>query len=250
VRQGAVWDARAYRRLGTGVFLLCMGMEALRVVVTGTWLPRDALSIVGFVVDVLFLAPLGLLYLSTARFWPQRQERPIEHTADAKRTSGVPILVGWVAILIAFAWAWVGSTVVSRHLEWGRYGFGPPGTPRGLDEITDETGIVFPEGARLIDGEIVESGPDEHVLAVLQMTEPGLKWFLGNQPDWSFEEWSDSPEGMYPILPQSVRARLSVGTWVLYAGGNRGGLDSCSIAVDMSRGEQRLVYVYWIAPPW
>lgn len=250
MRQGAVWDARAYRRLGTGVVLLCMGMEALRVVVTGTWLPRDPLSIVGFVVDVLFLAPLGLLYLSTARFWPQRQERPIEDTADAKRTSGVPILVGWVAILIAFAWAWVGSTVVSRHLEWGRYGFGPPGTLRGLDEITDETGIVFPEGARLIDGEIVEKGPDEHVLAVLAMADDDVRWFLASQPKWMFWEWHEDLEGMYPVLPESIRARLSSGKWTLHAGGNSQGLDSCSIAVDMSHGEQRLVYVYWIAPPW
>jgi hypothetical protein len=229
--------------------LLAAVVAATRYVSSGSWLPRGTWAVVSFVVAELVLIPLSCLVLATSLVWQVLSTRAGGGgTREGKGTAALPGRAAGVVVLVAVVstilFARAIFPVLSRKLEWGRYGFQPPVMLRSLSPITTKLQVRLPPQTRLIEGEFI-AGPGEHLFALLEVPSGSLQSFLHRQSStWQLVRSADD----LPVpMPPRVLRRLAGKPGVVYAAVCvPGQTDFCQAAVDLGEKDRALVYLYWV----
>ena len=240
--------SRTLTYIGITALLLYAAVTGVRCAASVSWLPRGTLGVVWFVAELL-LIPLGIVLLAWGLLWRLVERRGTSNATrcEQKRTPQREALAGVilvVALVSALLFARAVFPVLSRKLEWGRYGFQPPVPVRSLEPITDKLGLHLPEGTRVVKGEFM-SGPHNHLFAVLEMPRAGAEGLLHQSPfrEGIVSSADDLPLGLPPEFTRSVAGK----SHVVYAAASFPlPTDVCAMAVDLSDADRALVYLYWV----
>lgn len=245
---------RTYRRVGIGVLVVGGVIVSVRLAMTGSWLPRGIGGVISFVIAELFLIPLGLLLLASAWFVRLRIDSAARSrsSGDALATTRFPAAYGcayacaslFLTLLLTFSL----SSFLSRRLEWGRIGVPVPVQISSIGEIPEKTGILIPQGARLLEGEIVWRPPGEDVFAVLEMSPSEVEEFLTGQPLWRWEVASGSWDLVISLPPEVWRTLAGRSPVTFARGWHPAREDWASAAIDRSQDDRCVVYLHWLPP--
>jgi len=166
---------------------------ALRVLITGTLLPKGLITCGLFMIADLYLLPLGVLLVLMG--WRLRHSR--RHSFLVRLPAYVLAALVAVAVLpVSYFGVW---PPVGRLLEWGRYGVGPPVSLSRLEEVTAVTSLAFPPGSQLLDGEH-QGGMNPYLIAKIALPRSEVQRFLAQS---TFEgrvndgQWDPSSWGLY-----------------------------------------------------
>lgn len=244
------------------LLLLSGSFIALRIASRHMWLPSSFDSVLSFIVAELFLVPAAVLLLAVSLVW--------HLVVRARRTAASPTAPGAAtanaatALLVLAALLLVGSQVsprifrpLSRNLEWGRYGFGPPVKLTSLSMITTDAGISFPDDAVLIDGEFLGGPFQLYVIAKVQIPHDSVEAFLKHQRSpfsWApitrgraaIEEFRAIRYGAPPLMkdrgwrPDLVRHAIFA-----QGEGGPGREAECWVLIDLDAPRRAVLYITW-----
>ena len=243
------------------LLLLSASLIAVRIITGHAWWPNSVASVLCFIVAELFLVPAAILLLVVSLVWhlvlrakrkPASAARP-----DAATANAATALVVLTALLL------VGLQVsprifrpLSRHLEWGRYGFGPAVKLTSLSMVTIDAGMTFPADAVLLDGEFV-GGIQRYIIAKVQIPRHSVDTFLQHQQSpfsWTtraqgraaIEEFRAIKYGAPPLMKQRGW-RPDAASHAIFADGYAGpGREAeCWVLIDLDAPQTATLYIAW-----
>jgi type IV secretory pathway TrbD component len=253
------------RKLGgaaSALLLLSGSLIAVRIVIGHAWLPSSFDSALSFISAELFLIPVAVVLLVVSLVWHlvvrTRPTAPPSYRSDTAAANAATALIVLAALLL------VGSQVsprilrpLSRHLEWGQYGFGPPVTLTSLAMLTTDAGITFPEDAMLLDGEFLGGPCQRYVIAKVRISHDSVETFLKHQPrpfSWTtrargraaVEEFRAIRYGAPPLMKQRGW-RPDLARHAIFADGYAGpGREAeCWVLIDLDASQTAVLYTAW-----
>jgi hypothetical protein len=187
-----------------------------------------------------------LLILGVAiRFFASQSASATDASKRMDRHSAIITETVAVGVLLALAFASALVPVLSRRLEWGRYGCPPPVQLRDLSPLEHKLRLRFPPGTRVVRGEFI-SGPGEHAFAVLTMPQTSVQRFLHDQHTTAEPVRGDELDYWPSNLPPAIAMHLKGRSDLLLASLPRvGQTDLGEMALDLSDEQQARVYLYW-----
>jgi len=194
------------------------------------------------------LIRLAFLTLAGGTTWCLLVDRPTAQGSSSgkerARHAALWVLIA-IAVICTFSLACAIFPVLSRKLEWGRYGYQPPVTLRSLIPITDKLGLRLPPGTRVVTGEFI-AGPSEHLLAVLEApsAEAETVFVKGQRFKWDIVASADE---LGLRMPPDMLRDLAGRSPVIYAQADEPrSTDLCAAVLDLSKGDRVVIYLYWI----
>jgi hypothetical protein len=243
------------------LFLIAGSLVVVRIITGHAWLPNGIGSVMSFAAAELFLVPAALLLLVVGLGWhlvvrakPKAASPPGSNAAAANAATALLVLaamllVGWQATPRIFR-------PLSRNLEWGRYGFGPPVRLTSLTMLTADAGITFPADAVLLDGEFV-GGIQRYIIAKVRIPNDSVDTFLAHQRapfSWTQVSHGRAAVQQFRAMRYGGRQLMNQRGWhpdmvrqAIFADGSAGpGREAdCWVLIDLDSPGTAVLYITW-----
>jgi len=243
---------RGLRSLAIKVLLLGALAVGVRVIATGAWRPQNTTAVLGFLLGEVFLLPMGGLLLIAAVAWGRWISRADDRGARRPERTGCVVAASIALLAMAIIWL-AGRAIipsVSRHWEWGRYGWSPGVELRDLGQVTYVTDLRFPAGAELVDGEW-RGGAQPYLIARIEMPRESVDAFFaqpsfaGMQISTRYPRWLTDDFG--PMRQRGWDTESARHVISSPAAQKRPVPDICRVLADTDDPERAVVYIQWFS---
>jgi len=232
---------------GMSILGLAVLLSAARTWASGGWLPRGC-GVLVFVVVEMFLLPVGALLMVEGWLLSRRVGR---HSGSAllglsniwnPRSAHLVALATVLTIVLVLAAVRISFPILSRVLQWGRYGFGSPVALDGLSEVSRITTIQFPGRATLLDGEYL-GGMSQHLIAKIRIDRADVDRFLEQPPFLG----KGSPTRAWdpPQMAERGWDLDAIGSSISAQGTVDAAPEMCAVTISLDDPKAAVVYLYW-----